>query len=53
MTDSYHPIFTLMIVVGPALGYMFAVDRIKNAKKEKKEEIEGTKVNFIPLSLEI
>ena len=42
MTDSYHPIFTLMILVGPALGYMFAVDKIKNAKKEKKEEIEGT-----------
>ena len=42
MTDSYHPIFTLMIVVGPALGYMFAVDKKKNIKKEKKEEIEGT-----------
>ncbi len=42
MTDSYHPIFTLLIVVGPAFGYMLAVDRIKNTKKEKKEEIEGT-----------
>ena len=42
MTDSYHPIFTLMILVGPVLGYMFAVDKIKNIKKEKKEEIEGT-----------
>ncbi len=42
MTDSYHPVFTLMILVGPAFGYMFTVDRIKNAKKEKKEEIEGT-----------
>ena len=42
MTDSYHPVFTLMILVGPVLGYMFAVDKIKNIKKEKKEEIEGT-----------
>ena len=29
MTDSYHPIFTLMILVVPAFGYMSAVDRIK------------------------
>ena len=42
MMGDYHPVFTLMIYMGPGFGYILGVDKIKKMKKDRKEEIEGT-----------